>query len=551
MALEIISWSVGMGGISPAFQRAIKTVNLIQSSLDPRETDPEFLVMRYRIVLTRLEQWGAFCGIGGHSAVAQPSTLSHKPKTVQNLIVDILRQIESLKDDANVIVKKHNISLPATAPVEKREEGPQDKPNPKPFVKKEYVKKVKTFKLKFTWVNKDRDRLEAILLELGDLVTQLEAFVPECNLPFGAFIASLLAKSNSKEQLEALAQSDDKIHKALASAAQAKAIMDASPSGEAGNASLIATRSLTFAKDASKFGILQTEKNMPLSVWVEWNLVRSSARSGECVKRINSLAYLLERVSKPEICLPPCLGVYEDVAYERQHREKRIGLVFGVPNQDHRESEYDGNLQGCPPKTLASLMQDEKNAPIPLLGDRFQLASELATAFSCFHAAGWLHKGINAESILFFHQVNNQGITITKPFITGFQFSRPQDGASLSQGPLENGEFDQYYHPSANNGFTKPRDLYGLGVVLCEIGQWRLMADRVSKQKKASLKDRSAWRDFMVDNVLVDVGWRMGKYYQSAVRALLLGELPEDGGDEVFAQQYLEKVIRPLSRCVA
>ncbi|KAL7928166.1 prion-inhibition and propagation domain-containing protein [Trichoderma chlorosporum] len=538
-------WSVGVGGVSAAFGQAIKAVGLIQSCLNSRETDPEFLALKYQILRTRLEQWGLYY-CGDESRPDQLSELLHKPKSVQNLILGILKQIESLKEDANIFVAKHNISLSTPEPFgSKTHVKDKNHQNAKSF-----MRKMSDFKLKLNWVEKDRDALQATLDKLNDLVTNLEAFLPGCHLPSSALTASILPRITNTRQLETLAGSGDKINMALATSARAKAIMDTSESYKERNASRIVSQNLTLAED-SRFGILRMKSNLPLSVLIEWNFIKATHGAEEYIKRIQSLAYVLERASSSELCLPPCHGFFEDVAYERLYGMKRIGLVFGVPIQGTDTFRYDGDLECHPPKTLADLIQAEKSAPIPLLGDRFQLALELVTTFNCFHAAGWLHKGINPHSILFFQRTEKQGVNITKPFITGFQFSRPQDGASLSQGPLEDSKYDQYYHPDARSGFTKSLDLYGLGVVLCEIGQWKLMANRVVRQRKAVLANRSAWRDFMLDNVVADIGWRMGKHYQSAVRALLCADLPSDRGDEIFAQQYLERVIRPLSMCVA
>lgn len=105
----------------------------------------------------------------------------------------------------------------------------------------------------------------------------------------------------------------------------------------------------------------------------------------------------------------------------------------------------------------------------------------------------------------------------------------------------------------ADQGFTKRLDLYSLGVVLCEIGRWDLLADTTEKaKKKHHLTSREAWRAYISTTWLSDLGWRMGKNYQDAVGVLLKCELPSDGDDDdLFAQQFQQKVIQPLSMCTA
>lgn len=119
-------------------------------------------------------------------------------------------------------------------------------------------------------------------------------------------------------------------------------------------------------------------------------------------------------------------------------------------------------------------------------------------------------------------------------------------------GLLEGTKLECYYHPQVSQGFTKRRNLYGLGVVLCEIGCWRLIADSVSGDKKKEMISREKWREFLLKNVVVDLRWRMGERYSGAVKVLLQGDLPDnEAGDEIFTQQFLENVILHLSTCTA
>jgi hypothetical protein len=140
---------------------------------------------------------------------------------------------------------------------------------------------------------------------------------------------------------------------------------------------------------------------------------------------------------------------------------------------------------------------------------------------------------------------------VTDPFITGFQYSRPLQGTTISYGPLENKDLQYYYHPDATKGFSKRLDLYSLGIVLCEIGSWGLVMDWIPEDKKFKLQSREWSRDYMMNSVLEDLGWRMGKQHQSAVRTLLACRLPTDDDADLFAQQFYEKVLKPLDVCTA
>ena len=78
------------------------------------------------------------------------------------------------------------------------------------------------------------------------------------------------------------------------------------------------------------------------------------------------------------------------------------------------------------------------------------------------------------------------------------------------------------------------------------------MVDTVTDRRKKQLTSRQAWREYMLNHVVEDLGWRMGKLYRDAVKTLLDSSLPtDDAGDAFFAQQFLERVIQPLSICSA
>ncbi|KAL4942099.1 hypothetical protein BDV06DRAFT_222516 [Aspergillus oleicola] len=104
--------------------------------------------------------------------------------------------------------------------------------------------------------------------------------------------------------------------------------------------------------------------------------------------------------------------------------------TFGLPKPDpSTQLSYESNFERYPPQSLKPLIQSGKSTEIPLLGDRFRLSYRLANAFSLFHAAGWLYKGMHSDNILFLQRANSLGITVVQPSITGFQYSRPQEAA--------------------------------------------------------------------------------------------------------------------------
>ncbi|KLU84609.1 hypothetical protein MAPG_03649 [Magnaporthiopsis poae ATCC 64411] len=281
-------------------------------------------------------------------------------------------------------------------------------------------------------------------------------------------------------------------------------------------------------------------------VWIEWNILDPAVHSYQTLRdRAESLAVMLQTVNEPALHIPPCCGLFEDLRFAAVYGKKRLGTVFTVP----KDSGYEDNLRKLPPTNLKELMRASRTRP-PLLGDRFRLAYELASAFSLFHAAGWLHKGFRSENIVFLHRSEGRGIDVAQPLVTGFQASRIRAAESVKMHADQDPEVEYYYHSDARDGFTKKLDLYGLGVVLCEVGRWEVLADAVPSAKKDKLKSRSWAREFVVNDPLNDLGWRMGARFRSVVRTLLLLDLPDDN-DDFFAHEFFTKVIRPLEMCAA
>ncbi|KAJ5375500.1 protein kinase [Penicillium concentricum] len=546
--LEVPGLVLGVVGLVIAFRGALDTALLIESFFDDTRMDCGYLALCYHIERTRLQVWGELCNANDESQ-SDKCTLRDLPDYLKTLIVRILGEIQKLNEEANGLIFKYNIDLATLPTLDLDDNLAIDRALPTAL-----SKKTKKAKSRVRWTIKGKSEFEEVITKLGKLISDLHGLnvhSGESRLPEKALPPQVLAPLNPN-LLQILYNPQNQVNRTLALAAEAKSLNIKLGRGSR-SATAITSRELQFREGSSLTGVLFHRNGQVLPIWVEWNSLNPGPGSDRYITRIKSLGYVLERVSQPELCLPPCYGVYDDLKYEAEHGSKRLGFVFGLPQSgSSNRLQYEANIQLYPPQSLKGLIKEEKSAAIPHLGDRFRLAYRLASAFSLFHAAGWLHKGMHSDNILFFQQANGLGITTLEPFITGFQYSRPQDAISLSRGPLEDTALDHYYHPDAHLGFSKVRDLYSLGVILCEIGRWALVADTVTERRKKKLTSRKAWQEYIINNVVEDLGWRMGYLYQSAVRTLLDSSLPTDDlGDAVFAQQFLERVIQPLSLCTA
>ncbi|OBR05452.1 Serine threonine protein kinase [Colletotrichum higginsianum IMI 349063] len=527
--MEAAGLVIGVLGIVIAFKGALDTALLLEDFIEDNQSEPRHWALRYHIQKCRLKAWGDHW----NAADEKHCALGTKSENFMKAIELILNEIKRLNEKADKLVQKHDIS--------------QD---------------TGVMKRRFRWYIKTNSEFRDIVEKFQDLVDDLEGFTYPSNqlqLLTKAFLPQMLAEIQNLKMLEHLSVYPPADDQTLALSAKAKLLQEqlSRPGGRAPTPIWLHKPKFELVdNDISSVGglglIKETEEKIR-PVWVEWNVTGSGLESRLHVERMEALGKLLKGVSEPALRLPPFYGIYDDLDYELTHGIKRIGYVFGTPESvtdyDQRVHSFRNDVCENPPISLSALMASEGTAP-PLLGDRFRLAFTLASAFSLFHAAGWLHKGLHSGNIQFLREVDGT-VSVTQPFITGFQYSRHQNQASLSRGPLDDKRLSHYYHPDAAKGFSKRLDLYSLGVVLCEIGRWASITSKIPKERLRKMTNREAWRSYILDSRLKELGWRMGKQYQDAVRVLLECDLPDDKklGHVFFAQEFQRKVLQPLSRC--
>ncbi|OTB16020.1 hypothetical protein K445DRAFT_22338 [Daldinia sp. EC12] len=553
--------ALGVIGIVAAFKGAVETGIFIRSFFDAEATESSGLGLYFLIEKMRLQLWGEHCRVRDSGSC----TLRDKPEDLKRLVIQTLGNIEKLSRAADDLVKEYDI---ATSSVQGPTNELNDNLHPDSDIVHDIAKLPKAIRprKRLSWVIYAKDNFKEKIDAIGRHITYLHQITLEyrvAELLENGLPGRVLPNVNNNTNLRTLGELNPEAHQSLALSALAKLHHQMASIDPKGSATCVTKSDLQLFGRSSDIGRLKQPDGATLTVRVEWNNLGTGpvADAEKYVDRINSLGYILEKVSEPALRLPPCYGVFDD-SRNTGHGTRRLGYVFGLPPNDSTRSsghniKYETDLCTYPPIRLSELIRDSKR-PIPLLGDRFQLAYVLACAFSCFHAAGWLHKGFHTGSIWFFQKRGGR-VDVTQPFITGFQYSRPQGESSIAYTPLADRSIEYYYHPDADRGFTKKRDLYSLGVVLFEIGRWIILTDLKTtktktkeKEKEKKPQDRSEWRDFMLKGPLVDLGWRVGDKYQSAVRALLECELPDDEiPHDYFAEQFLEKVMKPLSSCSA
>jgi len=191
----------------------------------------------------------------------------------------------------------------------------------------------------------------------------------------------------------------------------------------------------------------------------------------------------------------------------------------------------------------------------PDLGDRFKLARTLAVALWSLHSLDWLHKSFSSSNVLFFPSAFSSSATkttaaaasipdISSPYLLGFDVSRPDGIGEMSVGSKNPAASDLHRHPSSLNGmsrkpYCKSFDIYSLGIVLLEIGLWKVLQLYHKPHYSAE-----RFRDkVVVQNLIPNLNSKTGRMYREVVERCIFAreDLP---GQE--AGQLIEYVVESL-----
>jgi hypothetical protein len=229
------------------------------------------------------------------------------------------------------------------------------------------------------------------------------------------------------------------------------------------------------------------------------------------VRRMDDLARMMHSASEchPDLHSVDCVGYTDDTA------NSRYGLVYKAPGPSH--------------STLHALIASP-DLKTPDLNDRFHLAQTLAVALWSLHSLDWLHKSLCSPNVLFFPSAFSKSAhsstasaalfpDISAPFLSGFDASRPDLDTALSLVPKHPSIGDLHRHPASLRGrpHCKAFDIYSLGLVLLEIGLWKVLHSYYKPHYSAE-----RWRDKVVVPVLVPgLAGKVGRRYKEVVEMCL------------------------------
>ena len=270
-------------------------------------------------------------------------------------------------------------------------------------------------------------------------------------------------------------------------------------------------------------------------VWIDWRYYEGVgdhlSPPSFITQRISKLTKLLRDEMKPaEFLVPDCLG------YVLEPELFRFGFVY-------KSME---SLGSDLPISLLELFTTHRK---PSLTTRIRIASAIASSIWYLHATNWLHKGLRSENIIF---QDRKQIRTAKPFLCGFDYSRPFGPDEVTELPSQDQLHELYRHPKTQfavprdgrSGLKKAYDIYSLGVVLFEIGVWKpisdvLRLDTTKRIKTANIKNVQA--NLLQDENLELLESEAGDVYAALVRMCLGGTLaPEQMLGSIEADNQLQ-----------
>lgn len=281
------------------------------------------------------------------------------------------------------------------------------------------------------------------------------------------------------------------------------------------------------------------------AVWLEYKVVPRRMK-GKLISRVKNLALLLAQPKDFSFRTLQCIGYLEE--------ETRFVFLYRYPSS----SEQDEEKTRQQPKSLVDLMREQSHFTAVSVTTRLNIARELCKTLLTLHTSGWLHKDLRSENIVFFAKRD-----WLAPYITGFSFSRQDSATEISEQPSSEPQADIYRHPHAlgepSASFQKHMDLYSLGLILVELGEWKalkhIIKDCVDVRRPDSitvipLDQIGSVPKWLIRHILEtgQIKYRMGDVYAEVVHICLNCGLTSEGEAPDTLPDLLA-MVRKLERC--
>lgn len=231
------------------------------------------------------------------------------------------------------------------------------------------------------------------------------------------------------------------------------------------------------------------------------------------------------------------------IRYFHEPDKSRYGLIFQLPQGSRR-------LQ----ITLRDAINKITGKYKPTLGQRFDMARKIGKAILKWHLVGWVHQGIASHNIVFFYD-EDHGVDYSRPYLCGFEYSR--ESAAPSTGRfVQDFELNVYRHPDRqgipSKYHRKDHDIYAYGILLLEIGLWKLVGKLFDDGEKKSISPYQMGQRIL-QTAQERLAHSMDSSYQVAAVTCLSGEFganQDDAEQSLLAAAFDAQVLTRIERGV-
>ncbi|KAK0766576.1 hypothetical protein N5P37_000301 [Trichoderma harzianum] len=550
---EALGTAIGViGFVGQLFDGCVKAYGYFTTASN-LDSDSQRMMCKVRIEEMRLVVWGREWGVAEGKF---DEHLSERNPQLKVLATQILEQLHGTVTDFKKLQDRYGLVDEAAT-----KGGKEADVSPPRKGSKDEGKKTNGFKtssstlnlsserswrkeigLRTKWVIGDKDKFSNLLKDLKDFNDGLEALFPPSQVQSfqRAWTHQLLDRAQRDlTELSLLENASSGIYPKLTNSANLKKLrinLDSKP-----QESFKPTFALKIGRTSLDIQDLESPRRVQahhvtagdvLIEWVDYDREEIEERVVH-VRRMDDLARMMHSASEchPDLHSIDCLGYTDDSA------NNRYGLVYKAPASSH--------------STLKTLISSP-DLKTPDLDDRIRLAQTLAVAVWSLHSLDWLHKSICSSNIVFFPSAfSTSGLSptasaalvpdISLPYLSGFGASRPELDTALSVVPRNPSIEDLHRHPASLRGrpHIKPFDIYSFGLVLLEIGLWKVLQTYYKAHYTAE-----RWRDKVVLAVLVPgLGSKVGKRYREVVEMCLRVDEEMSSSE---AGELMEEVVNKL-----
>ncbi|KAI1276919.1 prion-inhibition and propagation-domain-containing protein [Xylaria sp. FL0933] len=341
---------------------------------------------------------------------------------------------------------------------------------------------------KFQWAARDRDKLKELLKQISGFVNKLE------------FLLDSTERQQEKENYTRLLREVISLTSTTGEAGQIKDLFEGGPSPRNTINAAAYLKQVRLVLGVDTRGDEITPKLVGSAIGFKLHKLSILGRSLRSWKDGELHAHNLEFATyhnrqvlvQREICLAvflmslshqsfrslPCLGYYP---LEVQGRH---GITYTLA-----DDEVDWDF-----KSLKYLISTQS---LVSLKRRLELMRAIADTVLQLHTAGWLHKSVRPENIIFTAPRGSdyEKFLNSDPYIIGYEYARSdtKDSANVfTELPDTDLETDLYRHPQARGlnreTFQKRFDMYAMACIFVELVMWKPLLEVFSLYNTAGLE---------------------------------------------------------------